>query len=153
MRECLPWARQGGMVGIQDKAVVFALGNVQVFSWKGVPYPIAVPCSGKTDLCISHLDGVGHQDLLSPGVLGHEFLPWAQTQPHHGPHNRRRCLLLISLWANTWPPIEEAEVLELAEFEGPKRWFYDTGRCSRSCCPECTYVIMDKNKEFLNRGE
>lgn len=78
-RECLPWARKDGMVRTQNKAVVFALGNVHFFSWKGVPYPIAVPCSGKTDFCLPHLDGVVHQDLLFLGVLRLELLPRAQT--------------------------------------------------------------------------
>lgn len=78
-RECLPWARKDGMVRIQNKAVVFALGNMHFFSWKGVPYPIAMPCSGKTDFCLPHLDGVGHQDMLFPGVLRLELLPRAQT--------------------------------------------------------------------------
>lgn len=50
-----------------------------IFSWKGVPYPIDVPCSGKTDLCLPHLDGVGQQHLLFPGVLGFGLLPRAQT--------------------------------------------------------------------------
>lgn len=92
--ECLPWARQDRMVRIQNKAVLFAPGNMQVFSWKGLPYPIAVPCSVKTVLGLPWLDSVEHQDLL---FLGLKLLPRAQTQPEHEPHSWRMCSLLISL--------------------------------------------------------
>lgn len=112
-RQCLPWARQDGMVGIQNK--VFSPVNTRFLAGKEF-FTLAVPCSGKTDLCLPCLDSAGHQDLLFPRVLGSEILPRAQIHPDHRSQNWRGFLLVISLWANPWPPIQRAEMLELAEF-------------------------------------